>query len=177
MAEVVHNEQWMQSALDLAREALIEGEVSVGCVFIYEDNIIGRGRNRTNESKNATRHAELVAIDDILGWCKDLGFESTTVFTQITVCVTVEPCIMCAAAMRMLGIRRVIYGCANERFGGCGSVLDVNSDESGSFESRLICERDVILAPFAIELLKSFYLGENPNAPVPKRKERTSTST
>lgn len=241
------HKHWMSAALQLAREALDAGEVPVGCVFVQDGKIIARGRNRVNESKNATRHAEMVAVDDFLQFlrrrrnentsCQDChsdlletaslnsgnnidtcliddtsssfpsghlnsseidssmnsdsfqregsshckGIEtisentcktkisdiadrhasvttnsvivpsadnvpsnvntnsrnigiftvpeavtgSCELFQLITVYVNVEPCIMCAAALRLLNVPLVVFGCRNERFGGCGSVLDI----------------------------------------------------
>ena len=85
----------------------------------------------------ATRHAELEAIDQILS-DKSLTPPPETRSDEIqrhwyplnttTLYVTVEPCIMCASALRQLGIKEVFYGCANERFGGCGTVLGVNEE-------------------------------------------------
>ena len=77
----------------------------------------------------ATRHAELEAIDAILA---DTSLtpperkDEPYLLQTTTLYVTVEPCIMCASALRQLGIREVFYGCDNDRFGGCGSVLGVN---------------------------------------------------
>jgi len=69
----------------------------------------------------------LEAIDAILA---DNALTQTAVYplSTTTLYVTVEPCIMCAAALRQLGIKEVFYGCANDRFGGCGSVLGVNQE-------------------------------------------------
>ena len=192
-------------AMDLAREALAAGEVPVGCVFVCDGKVVARGRNRVNESRNATRHAEMVAIDDLRAKCR--SFDPDTKATGCTCCasdehsadyrvlasashgcdrcspdavlqrctlyVNVEPCVMCAAAIRMLRVPAVIYGCCNERFGGCGSVIDVANDEFQSLGTRPTCIR----GPFAdesVELLRNFYKGENPNAPVPRRKEYSS---
>jgi len=78
----------------------------------------------------ATRQAELEAIDAILAdpalTPPSLLASGAYPLADTTLYVTVEPCIMCAAALRQMGIKRVFYGCANERFGGCGSVLGVN---------------------------------------------------
>jgi tRNA-specific adenosine deaminase 2 len=78
----------------------------------------------------ATRHAELEAIDAILAdpiLTPPSSLASGAYpLADTTLYVTVEPCIMCASALRQMGIKRVFYGCANERFGGCGSVLGVN---------------------------------------------------
>ena len=105
----------------------------------------------------ATRHAEMVALDQVLDWCRRSNLDLKGVCEQTALYVTVEPCIMCAAALRLLSILPipiscvcvwecacvrprlslvlhqlsdipvVVYGCRNERFGGCGSVLDVSS--------------------------------------------------
>ncbi|KAL9712444.1 tRNA(adenine34) deaminase [Leucoagaricus gongylophorus] len=124
----VEHLKWMKEAMTMAEEALAAGEVPVGCVFVREGVVISKARNRTNELRNATRHAELEAIDAILA--DNALIPTTTAYplSMTTLYVTVEPCIMCAAALRQLGIEEVFYGCANDRFGGCGSVLDVNQE-------------------------------------------------
>jgi tRNA-specific adenosine deaminase 2 len=74
----------------------------------------------------ATRHAELEAIDSILADKALTPIVTKYPLSETTLYVTVEPCIMCASALRQMGIKDVFYGCGNERFGGCGSVLGVN---------------------------------------------------
>lgn len=75
----------------------------------------------------ATRHAELEAIDEILADAALTPARAAYPLSETTLYVTVEPCIMCASALRQMGIKEVFYGCENDRFGGCGSVLGVNS--------------------------------------------------
>ena len=170
---IIHN---MRLALAEARYALEHGEVPVGCVFINpspsnengEDSIVASGSNKTNITSNATRHAELVAYDiafmasrcnkDILRGCE--------------LYVTVEPCIMCAAALARIGISRVYYGCCNDKFGGNGSILSCHSLESMS--SELDSPYTVVpgvLENEAVELLRDFYSRGNPKAPLPHRKK------
>jgi tRNA-specific adenosine deaminase 2 len=165
--------RWMEAALQLAEEALSEGEVPVGCLLIYNHNgnatVVGKGRNEVTELKNATRHAEMVAIDQVIQWAKDNALDSQAVLEKCQLYVTVEPCIMCASALRQLHLTSVVYGCPNERFGGCESVLSVSSEELASGLPPLQCVAGV-LADEAIALLKNFYKGENPNAPAEKRK-------
>jgi len=72
----------------------------------------------------ATRHAELEAIDEILS--SQDSQPSKYPLSETILYVTVEPCLMCSSALRQLGIKRVFYGCANDRFGGCEGVLSVN---------------------------------------------------
>ncbi|KAI8984948.1 tRNA specific adenosine deaminase [Trametes punicea] len=161
--------KWMRYAMNMAEEALAAQEVPVGCVFVRGDKVIARARNRTNQLRNATRHAELEAIDEILA-DKDL---TPTVWeyplSDTTLYVTVEPCIMCASALRQMGIREVYYGCDNDRFGGCGSVLGVNSalphPKHPGYRALGGYMRDE-----AIMILRRFYITENTNAPVPKSK-------
>ncbi|XP_060044664.1 tRNA-specific adenosine deaminase 2 isoform X8 [Erinaceus europaeus] len=69
--------------------------------MVYNDEVVGKGRNEVNQTKNATRHAELVAIDQALAWCRRNGRDSSEVFERAVLYVTVEPCIMCAAALRL----------------------------------------------------------------------------
>ncbi|ELU13706.1 hypothetical protein CAPTEDRAFT_2116 [Capitella teleta] len=165
--------RWMKEALRLADEAFKVGEVPVGCILVYSHNgqeiIVGQGRNEVTETKNATRHAEMIAIDQAMGWAEKNMFKSASVLEKCKLYVTVEPCIMCASALRQARISAVVYGCANERFGGCGSVLCVSSDVLDSELAPLQCVSG-ILAEEAIALLKNFYKCENPNAPAEKRK-------
>lgn len=90
--------------------------------------IISRRPHRNPDcAAQATQHAELEAIDSILA---DKALTPRNVqhpLFETTLYVTVEPCIMCASALRQLGIKDVYYGCHNDRFGGCGSVLGVSS--------------------------------------------------
>ncbi|XP_071955730.1 tRNA-specific adenosine deaminase 2-like isoform X1 [Antedon mediterranea] len=165
--EIIH---WMTKAVTLAKEALSKDEVPVGCIMVYDEQIIGQGRNEVNETKNATRHAELVAADQVIDWCKSNGKDHVDVFSKTTLYVTVEPCIMCAAALRLLSVPRVVYGCCNQRFGGCGSILSIHSDDLVGNGSKFECISGVF-ADEAIEMLKEFYEYQNPNAPNPKVKK------
>ena len=121
-----------------------------------------------NESKNATRHAELEAIDAALRWIdENQAGDYRSVFSKTEVWVNVEPCIQCASALQLSGFVKVYYGAANDRFGGCGSVLDVCRCDDRF--PALQCVGD-IRSEEAIALLKEFYRMENPNAPCPKSK-------
>ncbi|KAI8051476.1 cytidine and deoxycytidylate deaminase zinc-binding domain-containing protein [Syncephalis plumigaleata] len=155
---------FMQEALACAQEAYDNAEVPVGCVIVYNNEIIARGRNETNESLNATRHAEIVAIDRILA-----SGESASIFKTCDLYVTVEPCVMCASALRQLEFRNVYFGCRNERFGGCGSVLSIHTDHASDTYPPLRIHEGYYREE-AILWLRRFYLRENEHAPEPKRK-------
>jgi tRNA-specific adenosine deaminase 2 len=77
--------EWMNEALDLATEAVEAGEVPVGCVFVYNGEVIAKGRNTVNETRNATRHAELNCLDQTAEWCKENGQNFATVVAAMKV--------------------------------------------------------------------------------------------
>ncbi|KAK3086916.1 hypothetical protein FSP39_025368 [Pinctada imbricata] len=163
------HKKWMTEALNLAKRALENGEVPVGCIIVHNEEIIAVGRNEVNETKNATRHAEIVAIDQVLMSSQETAHRAKDVFSNSVLYVTVEPCVMCAGALRQVGIPLIVYGCGNERFGGCGSILTVHNAEIDTLGPKFHCISGVC-AEEAVKLLKDFYKGENPNAPEEKRK-------
>lgn len=116
------NEKYMRAALDLAEKALLCDETPIGCIFVCNGEIIGQGINDTNRSMNGTRHAEFIAISAIL------QKHPITIFRETELYVTVEPCVMCASALRQLGIKKAWFGCANDRFGGTGGVFTIHSE-------------------------------------------------
>ncbi|KZF22700.1 cytidine deaminase-like protein [Xylona heveae TC161] len=166
--EMEQHEKYMGEALAMAELAISNDETPVGCVFVHNGEIIGRGMNDTNRSLNGTRHAEFVAIEAIL---RDHPLE---IFQETDLYVTVEPCIMCASGLRQYGIRSVYFGCANDRFGGTGGVLNIHSDfnldppyfvQGGIFREE------------AIMLLRKFYIQENEKAPEPRPKKNRELKT
>lgn len=167
--------KWMKEALNVAKKAINLKEVPVGCVIVHNDEIIiGRGHNLTNYLKNPIRHAEFEAIDEAFKWCKENSFEWNEIFPKAVLYVTVEPCIMCASALRQVNLINCVYGCSNDRFGGCGSVLNLASTQTDHQDlnqgSSLNVIKGICEEP-AIKLLQSFYSCENPFAPEPKTKE------
>ena len=111
--------EYMQVALQLAREAAAEGEVPVGAVVVRDGEIIGAGRNRREVNKNALAHAELEAIHNA---CTHLGGWQ---LVGCTLYVTLEPCPMCAGAIIKSRIERVVQGAMNPKAGSCGSLVNL----------------------------------------------------
>jgi tRNA(adenine34) deaminase len=113
------DEEAMRAALREAAAAAESGEVPVGCVIVHEGAIVGRGHNRVERLQDATAHAEILAIgaaSEALGSWR---------LTGSTLYVTLEPCAMCAGAMVLSRVTRLVYGAADPKAGACGSVLDV----------------------------------------------------
>ncbi|CAL5221138.1 g3275 [Coccomyxa viridis] len=164
---------FMCQAFAEARNALARGEVPIGCVITRDGDIIARGSNLTNETRNATMHAEMDAIDSIVASLPDE--DRDTAFHRCQLYVTCEPCIMCAGALSLLQFEKVVYGCANDRFGGCGSILSIHQSGCGGCGGRpsnagfqLQCSGGLMAAE-AVALLKEFYSTGNPKAPKPHR--------
>jgi len=164
---------FMDIAMELAHEAFEASEIPVGCVLVRNNEVIAVGRNRTNQLRNATFHAEFDALSHLLPPSqppppgeKPPKFEY---LRDVTLYVTVEPCLMCAAALRQCGIGKIVYGCSNERFGGCGGVQPIHDDPNLAYSPTLGAVGGYRREE-AIMLLRRFYVTENTNAPKPRQK-------
>ena len=116
---MTERETYMAQALELARAAMAEGEVPVGCVIVKDGVVVGRGRNRRETCHTALGHAEIEAIADA---CATLGGWR---LGGCALYVTLEPCPMCAGAIVNARIPAVYYGAKDDKAGCCGSVLNL----------------------------------------------------
>ena len=112
-------EFFMRQALALAREAAAAGEVPVGCVIVRNGTVVGRGRNRREETRSAASHAEMEAIAQANETLGSWRLEDCELY------VTLEPCPMCAGAILNARIRRVWFGARDRCFGACGGVTNL----------------------------------------------------
>jgi tRNA(adenine34) deaminase len=140
--------KWMEEALALARDAGGRGEVPVGAVAVLDGRIVGRGANARESANDPTAHAELLAIQDA---ARTLGRWR---LTGVTLYVTLEPCAMCAGAMVLARIDRLVYGASDPKAGAAGSLVDLTSDPR--LNHRFPVERGV-LAEEAGDLLRAFF--------------------
>lgn len=125
----------MKEAIRQAKKAYALGEVPIGCVIVYEDQIIARGYNRRNTDKNTLSHAEITAIRRASKRMGDWRLEGCTMY------VTLEPCQMCAGALVQARIDRVVIGCMNPKAGCAGSVL--NLLQMAAFNHQVEVERGI----------------------------------
>ena len=113
------DEQYIRNALDVAREAARRNEVPVGAVVVRDGTIIAAAANRTLRDQDPTAHAEVLAIREASSKLDRWRLDDCTLF------VTVEPCAMCAGAIVLSRMRRVVFGAWDEKAGMAGSVGDL----------------------------------------------------
>src|SRR5881392_1006745 len=119
MLKPVPDEYFMREALGQAQKAYAAEEVPVGAVVVREDKIIGRAHNQVELLKDATAHAEMLALTQAEAAVGDWRL------TDCDLYVTKEPCAMCAGALVRTRIRRVIFGCADPSAGAAGSMMNL----------------------------------------------------
>src|SRR6184192_3385098 len=119
MNEPPNDDYFMHEALRQAQKAYAADEVPVGAVVVREDKIIGREHNQIELLKDATAHAEMLALTQAEAAVGDWRL------TDCDLYVTKEPCAMCAGAVVHTRIRRVIFGCADPAAGAAGSVINL----------------------------------------------------
>lgn len=117
--DIKQDEKFMQEALRLAAEAASEGEVPVGAVVVKDGKIIGRGRNRRENDKNALAHAEIEAINDACAALESWRLSGCELY------VTLEPCPMCAGAIINSRLERVVFGAMDNKAGSVGSIINM----------------------------------------------------
>jgi len=116
------DERFMRRAIAEAERALGHDDVPIGAVVVHGGEVVGAGHNERELRQDPTAHAEIIALRaaaDALGSWRVL---------DSTLYVTLEPCAMCAGAIVLARVPRVVYGCADPKAGAAGSVLDVLSE-------------------------------------------------
>ena len=140
--------EFMAEAIVEARHAEAEGEVPIGAVAVAEGRIIGAGHNRPIGLGDPTAHAEILAIRAAAATLK------TYRLTQVSIYVTLEPCVMCSGAMLNARVARVVYGARDDKAGALGSVYDIGRD--GRLNHRFEVVGGVMESECA-ELMRGFF--------------------
>ncbi len=142
------DERFMRMALREAERAFDEKEIPIGCVIVKDGAVIGKGHDQIEMLKDATAHAEILAIGTAANALDNWRLEGCTLY------VTLEPCPMCAGAILNSRISRVVYGSPDTRFGGCGTTIDVISNNA---LNRVVPVTGGILADECLGILKAFF--------------------
>jgi tRNA(adenine34) deaminase len=145
---------FMSEALRQATKALEKEEVPVGAIVVREGKIIARAFNQVELLKDATAHAEMLAITQAEAAVGDWRLNDCDLY------VTKEPCAMCAGALVHVRMRRVIFGCADERGGAAGSAVNLLQMSSLNHHCEITAG---ILAEECAGLLKTFFRARRPN--------------
>ena len=109
----------MRESLGEAEMALEQGEVPIGCVAVYKGEILARAHNHRETWADPTAHAEMVVVREV---ARKLGRWR---LGGVSLYVTLEPCAMCAGALVLARVDRLVYGPADPKAGACGSVFDI----------------------------------------------------
>lgn len=142
------DERWMREALDEARAALAHDDVPIGAVVVHAGRVIGRGRNERELLEDPTAHAEILALREAAAALGSWRVLDSTLY------VTLEPCAMCAGAVVLSRIPRVVYGTVDPKAGAAGSVLDVLGDPRLNHRPEVI---GGVLADECAALLREFF--------------------
>ncbi|MFH1220594.1 MAG: nucleoside deaminase [Candidatus Eisenbacteria bacterium] len=146
--EAKNDAEWMREALREAQLAFEEGEVPVGAVVVDQGRLIGRGHNRIENLKDATAHAEIIAIGAASAARGDWRLEGATLY------VTVEPCMMCLGAIFLSRVSRLVFGTYDKRAGACGGAIPLGSSK---YMDRELSVSGGVLESGCQELLLEFF--------------------
>jgi tRNA(adenine34) deaminase len=171
--EYSHNnndEYWMRLALQEAQKCLSSNrqsttlnpqseDVPIGAICVLDGEIVGRGHNRREADNDSTAHAEVLALRAASQQLE------TWQLCDITLYVTLEPCPMCAGALWLSRVGRVVFGAWDEKAGACGSVFDILRDPRLNHRPQL---RGGVLEEECRAVLQEFFAGKRVGKPVTK---------
>ena len=138
---------YMQEALKEAGKAFEADEVPVGAVVVHENRIIARAHNQIKMLKDPTAHAEMIALTQAAAHLGNERLLNTTVYA------TIEPCLMCAGAMVLGRVKKLVYGADDPKTGAFGSVMDINKIRS----NHKISMRSGVMVAECAGFLKEFF--------------------
>lgn len=139
---------FMQMALDEARLAESENEVPVGAVLVYKESALARDHNRMVQRKDPLAHAELLTLQVAITIHPDPWLLDSTLY------VTLEPCVMCAGAMVLSRIKRIVFATFDPKAGACGSTMNILEAPHLNHHPQI---DSGIMQTEASQLLKAFF--------------------
>ena len=143
--------RWMEEALKEAGQAGQAGEVPVGAVIVRGDEVLARGRNRVESLRDPSAHAELLAIRSASSALRYQRLSGCTLY------VTLEPCAMCAGAVVLARLARVVFGASDPKAGACGSLMNLVQD--ARLNHRVVLVPGVLSAPCG-GILSGYFRGK-----------------
>jgi len=123
MSDGKEDELFMRAAIESAKIAEENGDVPIGAVIVYQDQIIARAYNQRQQLCDPTAHAEIIALTQAAAALESWRLNGCTMY------VTLEPCCMCAGALVLSRMDRLVYGCDDPKAGACKSLYNIVQDE------------------------------------------------
>jgi tRNA(adenine34) deaminase len=140
--------RYMREALELARRALDSEDVPVGAVVVRGRHVIGRGYNQREALQDPTAHAEMIALTAAAQEVRRWRLDGCTLY------VTLEPCTMCAGALVLSRLERLVFGAYDPKAGACGSIFEITQDPR---LNHRIATTGGVLAEESAALLQTFF--------------------
>lgn len=140
--------RFMQEAIEQARRSLASEDVPVGAVVVHGNRVIGRGCNQRERLQDPTAHAEMLALTAAATHIGHWRLAGCTLY------VTLEPCAMCAGALVLARLPRLVYGASDPKAGACGSLFEITQDPR--LNHRVETVAGVLAEPCAA-LLREFF--------------------
>lgn len=142
------DENFMKLAIEQAQIAEENGDVPIGAVIVYENQIIGKAYNQREQLQDPTAHAEIIALTQAAAFLESWRLLGCTMY------VTLEPCTMCAGALVLARIDRLVYGCDDPKTGAVKSLYNIVTDER---LNHIINVTPGVLAEECSDLLQQFF--------------------
>ena len=139
---------YMKTAIEQAQIAEENGDVPIGAVIVYENKIIGKAYNQREQLQDPTAHAEIIALTQAAAFLESWRLNDCTMY------VTLEPCLMCAGALVLARMDRLVYGCDDPKTGAVVSLYNILNDER---LNHIIKVTSGVLADECSGLLQNFF--------------------
>ena len=123
MSNKKEDEQYMRIAIEQAKTAEENGDIPIGVVIVYKNQIIAKAYNQREQLRDPTAHAEIIALTQAAAFVESWRLNGCTMY------VTLEPCPMCAGALVLARVDRLVYGCDDPKAGACKSLYNIVQDE------------------------------------------------
>jgi len=148
MNDSKEDQLYMKMAIEQAQIAEENGDVPIGAIIVYENQIIGKAYNQREQLRDPTAHAEIIALTQAAAFIESWRLHGCTMY------VTLEPCPMCAGALVLARINRLVYGCDDPKTGAVKSLYNIVTDER---LNHIINVTSGVLAEECSSLLQQFF--------------------
>lgn len=159
MSNSKEDQRFMRLAIETARIAEENGDVPIGAVIVYQNQIIAKAYNQREQLADPTAHAEIIALTQAAAFLESWRLNGCTMY------VTLEPCPMCAGALVLARMDRLVYGCDDPKAGACKSLYNIVQDERLNHRLEVVSG---VLADECSSLLQDFFEQRRP----PVRREQ-----